>query len=182
MNTFVVSTIILLVVIFTTLLVLVFWIFSKKQSGIKKLNNFVEEIKKLELPDTDILEFDTLVYDDGLFDSKLTSTYVKTRINDGIIFIEELLDFKKLRMENPFIPRQVKISIDKDKIKWTDSYETTIDLKNLLYIKAYYELTKNALFIEFILINQEQNKNKFQVLNIKDISNINNFILKIKKQ
>lgn len=182
MNTFVVSAIVLAVVIFSVLLGFVFWIFSKKQNGIKKINNFVEEIKQIEPTEMDVLEFETLAYDEGLFNSKLTSTYIKTRINDGVIFIEELLDFKKLRMENPFVPRPVKIIINKDQIKLTDLYETVIDLKNLLYIKAYYELTKNALFIEFVLINQKQNKNKFQVLNIRDISNINNFILKLRKQ
>ncbi|WP_338983884.1 hypothetical protein [Spiroplasma endosymbiont of Othius punctulatus] len=182
MNKLAIGLIISIIILITAAIVYIIWRLSKKQGGLKSLNQFVEASNKATPQELETLEIDVLVYDSGLFNSKLNSVYVKTRINNGVVFIEELLDFRKLKMEKPFEPKQIKMTINEEEIKWTESYETVIKLKNVLYVKAYYELSKNALFIEFVLINEEQRNNKFQILNVTDIVNMNNIILKFKNQ
>lgn len=152
---------------------------TRRQNALEKLKNFVIHIET-EYTKVDTKEdkqIEVLYYHEELFKAKMETIFKPSTFTNGIFIFDNVMDFRKLRLEDPIEPNKAQINFyDEIIVILINDAKVEIKYEDIFYLKGYYEPTKNAVFVKFICYDRQINY-RLQIQYFEDIIYINNKIL-----
>jgi hypothetical protein len=146
-------------------LICFFVVVFRRNNAIKLLDEFVAKINAMDFSKADQADgqkFKVYQYEKNLFEKVKLKDFVipmKPILNKNIIF-SDVLDFRKIYMDQKYQNTELESYITKN---YFTISEQKIYFKDIIYIKAYYEGTKNSVFLKVVGYD-EKNTDIFQIV------------------